>query len=59
MKGSRKVLTFVFVVLVAAGLCYMGRMDGAQWVSFMTVAFPFFVAGNVGEHFAAVPKAGA
>ena len=55
MKGSRKVLTFLFCVVVAAVLCWGGKMDGAQWVSFMTIAFPFFVAGNVGEHFR--PKA--
>jgi len=59
MTGHRKSIMFLACLGTSALLLWFGKLVGAEWVSFMSIAFPFFIAGNAAEHFANGKKAAA
>ena len=49
--GSRKAAMFVLAIGLATGMCFWGKISGAEWVSFTQWLFGFLAAGLTVEHF--------
>jgi hypothetical protein len=47
--SSRKFILAVLAILVAAGLCWFGRIDGAGFVTVALAAMAGYMAANVAQ----------
>ena len=49
--GSRKAAMFVVAIGLGTGMCYSGKLTGAEWLSLVQFLFGFLAAGLTAEHF--------